>query len=124
MRAGLRVACAVAVWAVTVMAIATPALAKDARCEIKTADGHYSGGCKFTSSKGGSFSVSPVGRPDFFSHAKDDPGITDIDVDIKGSNADVRGLTTDGINSRWGAAKRSLTDKACWVGEDFSVCVY
>jgi hypothetical protein len=37
---------------------------------------------------------------------------------------DVRGLTRDGVNSRWGEARRSRGDRACWVGSDFSVCVY
>ena len=38
--------------------------------------------------------------------------------------AEVRGLTTDGINSRWGEARRSKVDKACWLGSDFSICAY
>ncbi|ACB51659.1 unknown [Crocosphaera subtropica ATCC 51142] len=38
--------------------------------------------------------------------------------------AEVRGLTTAGINSRWGEAKRSNSDRACWVGEDFTICAY
>src|SRR5687767_14890799 len=36
--------------------------------------------------------------------------------------ADVRGLTKDGINSRWGEAKRSSQDKSCWAGSDFRIC--
>ena len=104
--------------------VAAPALAKTARCVVRTSDGGYTGPCAFILEKGGSFSVSPVGRSDFFAHAKDDPGITDIDVEIQGGQADVRGLTTDGINSRWGAAHRSAKDRACWIGDDFSICVY
>ena len=38
--------------------------------------------------------------------------------------AEVYGITTSGINSRWGPARRSSKDKACWVGTDFSICVY
>ena len=38
--------------------------------------------------------------------------------------AEVRGLTTNGINSRWGEARRSNSDKACWVGSDFTICAY
>lgn len=34
----------------------------------------------------------------------------------------VRGLTSEGINSRWGEAKRSKKDKSCWIGEDFKIC--
>jgi hypothetical protein len=38
--------------------------------------------------------------------------------------AEVRGLTTAGINSRWGEARRSSSDPACWIGSDFTVCAY
>ena len=37
--------------------------------------------------------------------------------------AEVRG-DPGRINSRWGEARRSRRDRACWVGEDFSICVY
>ena len=123
MKRALQGVCATVVAVAAIVAVA-PASAKDARCAIKTTDGAYSGPCGFTREKGGSFSLEPVGRPDFFKHAKDDPGITDISVEIEGSSADVRGLTTDGVNSRWGAARRSRKDRACWVGDDFSICVY
>jgi hypothetical protein len=33
-------------------------------------------------------------------------------------------LTDEGINSRWGRAIRSRRDRACWVGEDFTICAY
>jgi hypothetical protein len=36
--------------------------------------------------------------------------------------AEVRGLTKRGINSRWGEARRSKSNRACWVGEDFKIC--
>ena len=101
-----------------------PAFAKSARCVIKTSDGAYAGPCDFTAAKGGSFSIEPLVRSEFFTHAQDEPGVTVISVDIRGSSADVRGLTTDGIDSRWGAASRSRKDRACWVGDDFSICVY
>ncbi|HXQ45059.1 MAG TPA: hypothetical protein VN806_00485 [Caulobacteraceae bacterium] len=120
---GLQRACAAA--AVTALAlVAAPALAKTARCDIRTSDGAYAGPCAFTLAAGGSFTIDPVGRSDFFAHAKEDPGITDISVDVTGSRAEVSGLTTDGINSRWGRASRSAKDKACWIGDDFSICVY
>jgi len=38
--------------------------------------------------------------------------------------AEVRGLTAQGINARWGEARRSARDRACWVGADFSICVH
>lgn len=43
---------------------------------------------------------------------------------LKPGVAEVRGLTTGGINSRWGEARRSNSDKACWLGTDFSICAY
>lgn len=43
---------------------------------------------------------------------------------IKPGMAEVYGVTTAGINSRWGEAKRSNSDKACWVGDDFTICAY
>ncbi|MEE9435034.1 MAG: hypothetical protein V3V15_12425, partial [Sphingorhabdus sp.] len=48
-----------------------------------------------------------------------------ITVAVIGSGkAEVRGLTKAGINSRWGEATRSTSDKACWTGSDFEVCAY
>lgn len=43
---------------------------------------------------------------------------------IESGVAEVRGLTTAGINSRWGEARRSKSDKACWIGDDFTICAY
>jgi hypothetical protein len=123
-REELRIACATAAAVIAIAVTAAPAFARAARCDIRTNSGAYAGSCDFTPSKGGSFSIAPIGRAEFFTHAKDDPGITMISVDVAGSSAEVSGLTTDGINSMWGEANRSLKDRACWVGEDFSICVY
>lgn len=41
-------------------------------------------------------------------------------VEISPGTAEVSGLTQDGINSRWGEARR---DGACWAGEDFRICI-
>ena len=38
--------------------------------------------------------------------------------------AEVRGLTETGINSRWGTARQSTDDPACWDGADFQLCVW
>ncbi|WP_242411868.1 hypothetical protein A5482_010265 [Cyanobacterium sp. IPPAS B-1200] len=38
--------------------------------------------------------------------------------------AEVSGLTTGGISSRWGTARRSQSDRACWVGVGFTICAY
>lgn len=78
----------------------------------------YDGTCKFTPDNGGSFAIEPIGTPGF-------DGVTLISVAIVAPGvAEVRGLTRDGINSRWGEAKRSKSDPACWVGDDFKICVY
>lgn len=106
------------------LAFGAPASAKDGRCVVKTHDGSYGSACTFSRSAGGSFSVGPVGRPDFFDHAPGDPGITTVSVEVAGKTAQVHGLTTDGVDSRWGAARRSRKDRACWLGEHFSVCLY
>lgn len=98
---------------------ATPALARPARCVVSGSDmPTWRGPCRFLPERGGSFSISP-GRGSF------GDGIDLISVSIVSPGvAEVRGLTDDGINSRWGEARRSRRDRACWVGEDFSICVY
>jgi hypothetical protein len=103
---------------------ASPAAASTARCIVKTADASYAGPCRFSKDRGGSFNIAPLGRTEFFKHARQDPGVTDIRVDVDRGEADVHGLTTSGINSRWGEAKRSKLDRACWIGDDFSLCIY
>lgn len=89
---------------------------KTATCEVYTADDSYKGKCIFQSEKGGSFSIKkPKGE------ILD--GISDINVYVvKKGVAEVSGLTTYGINSRWGTAVRSSSDKACWIGDDFTIC--
>jgi hypothetical protein len=98
---------------------ATPALARPARCVVTSAgEPAWRGPCDFIPDGGGSFAIQPArGRfPD---------GIGMISVSIISPGvAEVRGLTPDGINSRWGEARRSARDRACWTGSDFSVCVY
>lgn len=112
------VALAALVLAAPAPAAAQSAKAKIARCKITSADGRYTGPCTFTPDGKGSFSVTPVGRKRLTGQT------TMISVYIVGpGEAEVSGLTTDGINSRWGAAARSKKDRACWLGSDFSVCV-
>lgn len=89
---------------------------KTATCEVYTSDDSYKGKCIFQSEKGGSFSIKkPKGE------ILD--GISDISVYVvKKGVAEVSGLTTYGNNSRWGTAVRSSSGKACWVGDDFTIC--
>ncbi|HEY5710463.1 MAG TPA: hypothetical protein VIT38_01095 [Allosphingosinicella sp.] len=101
--------------------LATPASAvRTARCVIQSAgERTWRGPCRFVpDGPGGTFAVFPV-RGTF------PGGIGDISVAIiRPGVAEVRGNTSDGINSRWGEARRSRRDPACWVGSDFSVCAY
>jgi hypothetical protein len=111
---------AVVALAATALA-AVPATAKPraARCVIDAAGApRWSGSCQFQAERGGSFTVTPP-RGSFQN------GVSAISVAIvRPGLAEVRGLTRSGVNSRWGEATRSRRDRACWVGSDFSVCVY
>jgi hypothetical protein len=103
--------------AVGTMLFAHIAEARPVRC-VLTGSVQYVGKCDFIRG-GASFSLSPIGRASFpgginpVSVAIDTPGV-----------AEVRGLTRDGINSRWGEARRSKKDPACWEGSDFRICAY
>ncbi len=95
---------------------------KRAKCIIRGADGlstpQYSGSCLFDQGEKGSFTIRK-------SDGEILPSITDVSVYVLSPGvAEVRGLTIDGVNSRWGPAKRSQQDPACWVGSDFEVCAY
>ena len=118
------------IFAVTAAAIALSAAAaftiasaeakpRPARCVIDAAGAaRWSGPCQFAAERGGSFTIRPP-RGAFQNR------VTSISVSIvRPGLAEVRGVTQAGINSRWGQARRSPRDRACWIGSDFSVCVY
>ncbi len=93
------------------------ALARPVRCML-TGSVHYAGKCDFTNA-GASFSLAPIGRASF------PGGVNPVSVAIVAPGvAEVRGLTREGINSRWGEARRSKRDPACWEGSDFRICAY
>ncbi len=95
------------------------AVARPAKCVV-LGNGMtpYRGTCNFLPDDGGSFAVEPIGKSGFDS-------VTMVSVAIVSPGvAEVRGLTRDGISSRWGEAKRSKSDPACWLGSDFKICVY
>jgi len=78
-----------------------------------------SGKCRFTPDEGGSFTLEHAdpNRTIFFGE------IMSVTVSIVSPGAaEVRGLTRQGVNSRWGEAKRSPQDRACWQGSDFKIC--
>ena len=92
---------------------------RPARCVIDAAGApRWSGPCQFQAERGGSFTITPV-RGAFQN------GVSSIGLAIvRPGLAEVRGLTRAGVNSRWGEARRSPRDRACWIGADFSLCVY
>lgn len=99
----------------------TAATARDAGCRIEQAGRVVlDRTCDFQpDGRDGSFSLSPRGgaQGSLFG------SISTVSVSvIEPGLAEVRGLTRDGINSRWGTARRSQRDGACWEGEDFRVC--
>jgi hypothetical protein len=99
--------------------LVAPALARPARCVLSGSIA-YKGTCDFLPDLGnGGFALSPI-RPKSFPAGIDPISVTKIDKET----AEVRGLTKRGNNSRWGEAKRSKKDPACWVGDDFRICVY
>ncbi|MEB3263413.1 MAG: hypothetical protein VKJ66_03470 [Synechococcus sp.] len=97
----------------------SPAAARPARCRvIQEGVSLYSGPCDFQQFGGnGSFSITPVGKPSI-------SGANPVTLTVEApGQGEVRGLTADGINSRWGAVRRSRSEPACWEGTDFRLCV-
>ncbi|MFI3157207.1 MAG: hypothetical protein QX199_13720 [Methylococcaceae bacterium] len=87
------------------------------KCQVNT----YQGSCAFSpDTPKGSFSLA---NPDKDKPLTEDISMVSVTV-IEPGVAEVSGLTAEGINSRWGEAKRSSKDKACWEGEDFKVCAW
>ena len=89
------------------------------KCHVESAGAvELSGTCRFTNEKGGSFALENANRdkPLFGEILMVSVSIVSPDV------AEVYGLTMHGNNSRWGAARRSARDRACWEGSDFRIC--
>ena len=103
----------------SILFAAAPAQAKIARCVIDSEGTSYRGPCQYNVARGGTFTLSPAHGRSFGG------GVVSVTVYFTQRGfAEVRGLTREGSNSRWGRAVRSRRDSACWVGEDFSVCAY
>ncbi|MCW5770448.1 MAG: hypothetical protein KIT16_02340 [Rhodospirillaceae bacterium] len=105
------------------LAAAAPGMAqgyKIATCQIES-EGKlaFDGKCRFVPDGGnGSFSISTAsGEGALYGEIQ----IVTVSV-ISPGVAEVRGLTKDGINSRWGEARRQARDRACWAGSDFRIC--
>lgn len=97
------------------------AAARDAGCRIEQAGRVVLDRiCDFTpDGRDGSFALSPRGGGQ---GALFGPILMVSVSVIEPGLAEVRGLTRDGINSRWGTARRSVRDRACWEGSDFRIC--
>ncbi len=113
---------AVVIGASLITSNSTYANEKPAKCIVKGGSNsstlQYSGHCLFSLSENGAFTIR---RSDGYIM----PSINQVNVYVLSPGiAEVRGLTTNGINSRWGSAKRSQKDPACWTGSDFEVCAY
>ena len=105
-------------------ALAAPCLAQgktrivDCRVESE-GKVQVSGKCRFTPDEGGSFTLdhADAKRTIFFGE------IMSVTVSVISRGvAEVRGLTRQGVNSRWGEARRMASDRACWQGRDFKIC--
>lgn len=97
---------------------------KTVKCPIESNDKVvYQGQCRYFSEKTAEAISISLSNP----QSKDKPlydTILMVSVYIGKGIAEVSGLTADGINSRWGIAKKSQKSKHCWQGEDFRVCVW
>lgn len=96
-------------------------------CAITSLPGNevqFKGKCRFLPDGGGSFTLMDADGDDSF---YGDIGM--VSVTLTGKNtAEVSGLVLDpaggGHNSRWGEARRSASDGACWDGSDFRICAW
>ena len=108
----------VLVASVSALLLPIAALAKPATCTIK-----QNGAIQFS----GRCDVQPFGGDGSFSIVNSEggvlvPGVTQVSVALLRGMAEVRGLTVDGIHSRWGSARRNVNNPACWDGADFQIC--
>jgi hypothetical protein len=119
----MRTTLALAAVAAAATIAALPAAATQnrvARCTVRSGGEHYDGLCRFLPEDGGgSFSAAPASGEPFFGNVEEVSLIV-----VRRGLAAVRGLTAQGLRSRWCIARRSGRDLACWEGTDFSVCAY
>jgi hypothetical protein len=102
------------------MLISLSAFSEDkvVRCEISSSGQQYLGNCKFSPQKGGTFTLSST----ISGKALGKTDINSVTVFISAKDVAQVSGEMGGSISRWGQAKRSTKDKACWIGDDFQVC--
>lgn len=107
---------------ISMLALCATVQAKTARCVISNhgKPPFLNTKCDFSASKDGSFSLSNL-NPNKALFGD----VLMVNVAIIDKNfAQVRGLTREGINSRWGEYYRSQEDKACWIDDSSKICAY
>jgi hypothetical protein len=86
-------------------------------CRIESNGAVYAGPCTVLSDDESTGIVLPETTPEF-------EQIVSIGLfEFEPGQWEVRGLTTDGLNSRWGTATRVSGEETCWQGSDFRICV-
>lgn len=89
----------------------------DLTCSITSSGAVYNGPCEVTSDAESVGLNLPPETPEF-------EYLVSIGMfEYEPGQWEVRGLTTDGINSRWGTATRSEDGLDCWEASDFRICV-
>lgn len=100
---------------------AAPAFAVErvARCVITSRDAPvWRGPCLFTSLGGGGFTVSGIDGGDL-------DGMSDFALEIVSPGVGRASyMMMSGRHEDGGILRRSRRDRACWVGRDYSICVY
>jgi len=104
----------------TIILSAGTSEARNAKCLIKSSGETFHDICDFMPEAGGSFTLSQSDTVGYFLSFASDVSVAITEP----GRAEVRGLTRAGINSRWGTARRSNQDGACWIGEDFEICAW
>lgn len=105
---------------------AAPALAveREARCVISSRhEPTWRGPCIFSSGRGGSFTLSAV---DYRSREGSMNGMSDFSLRVTSPGVGRAEYMMWGLGRHedGGILRRSRSDPACWVGRDYSICVY
>ena len=111
---------ALAALPLAILASAAAAVEREARCVITSrGEAPWRGPCLFSSGRRGSFTISGVNGGDV-------AGMSDFLLEVTSPGVGratymMRGL---GRHEDGGILRRSRRDRACWVGRNYSICVY
>jgi len=93
---------------------------KSVKCEISSTGQKYKGDCTFKPQNGGTFTLTNT----ILGKSIGSTDINSVTVFISGKDVAQVSGEMGGAISRWGEAKRSQKEKACWIGDDFRVCAW